>query len=320
MLGRVGMGVSLLAIGLTVATATRQSRQFEVRALNIHASRDPAVIERGRYLVTGPGHCGDCHGASSGKEPGDDRSLSGGFAFQLPVGTFYAPNITPDTATGTGRYGDEDLARILRYGVRPDGTAVLPFMPTANLADDDLTAIVSYLRTLEPVGHAVKAHEVNALGRVVKAWLLTPPGPETTPAVHSPRGNTEENGRYLAHNVANCVACHTKMDMRTGQLVGPMFGGGAEHPSLSDPNQIYLSPNLTPDPRWGWIRGWDADAFSARLRSGVGRDGSPMPWRALSRLSDEDARAIHTYLQSVPQAEGGPDPRERDPLLKLARN
>lgn len=319
-LSRVGIGFGLLAAGLGVATVARQSRTFEAKPTNLRASTDPAVIARGRYLVTGPGHCGDCHGASSGKEPGDDRSLSGGYAFQLPVGTFYVPNITPDAATGIGRYSDEDLARILRYGVRPDGSAVLPFMPTANLADDDLAAIISYLRTTEPARHAVRPHEINLLGKIVKAWVLSPSGPKTRPAVHSPRGVTVENGRYLAHNVANCVSCHTKMDMRTGELVGPMFGGGGEHQSLSDPNKTYLSPNLTPDPRWGWIQGWDAEAFSARLRSGVGRDGSPMPWRAFSRLSDEDARAIYSYLQSVPKASGGPDPRERNPVLKVAGN
>jgi mono/diheme cytochrome c family protein len=158
---------------------------------------------------------------------------------------------------------------------------------------------------------------VNLLGNVVRAWLLTPVGPKSTPAKQAPRGAVAENGRYLAHHVANCVSCHTRMDMRTGQLADPLFGGGGEHPAL-DGSKTYLSPNLTPDPRWGWIEGWDASAFSARLRSGADREGSPMPWRAFKELSDEDARAIYLYLRSLPKAEGGPDPRERDPVQKLA--
>src|SRR6187402_2503418 len=117
-LGRVGIGFGVLLTGLGLATYARQSRKFPVVSLNIAASRDRAVIERGRYLVTGPGHCGECHGASTGKEIRDEHSLSGGYAFQLPVGVFHVPNITADTVTGNRRYSDSELARILRYGVR----------------------------------------------------------------------------------------------------------------------------------------------------------------------------------------------------------
>ncbi|HYQ01242.1 MAG TPA: cytochrome c [Polyangiaceae bacterium] len=319
-LSRVGLGLGLLVAGFAGLTWARQARQFPVKSLEIRASSDPAVVERGRYLVQGPGHCADCHGARlpSGEAPDGNAALSGGYEFKLPVGVFRAPNITSDAETGIAHYSDEDLARILRYGVRPDGTAVLPFMPFAELADDDLMAVISYLRTTQPVHHAVPAHEPNLLGYVVRAWVLEPVGPKTTPEKHAPHGPDAENGRYLAHHVANCVSCHTRMDMRTGKLVGPLFGGGGEHPALDGSKKTYLSPNLTPDPRWGWIEGWDATAFAARLTSGAGRPGSPMPWQSFKGLSNDDARAIFLYLRSVPKAEGGPDPRERDPVQKLA--
>ena len=319
-LGRVGFGLGLLVTGVAGLTWARQSRHFSVKQLEIHASSDPAVVERGRYLVQGPAHCADCHGARSpsGEPPEATAALSGGYEFNLPVGVFRAPNITADAETGIGRYSDQDLARILRYGVRPNGAAVLPFMPFAELADDDLTAVISYLRTTQPVKHAVPPHDLNLLGDVVRAWVIEPVGPKTAPQKHAPQGANAENGRYLAHHVANCVSCHTRMDMRTGELVGPLFGGGAEHPALDGSKKTYLSPNLTPDPRWGWIEGWDATAFAARFASGAGRPGSPMPWSAFKELSNDDARAIYLYLRSLPKAEGGPDPRERDPVQKLA--
>ncbi|HET7543841.1 MAG TPA: c-type cytochrome [Polyangiaceae bacterium] len=319
-LSRLGLGLGLFALGFAGLTWARQARHFSAPDLDIRASVDPAVVERGRYLVEGPAHCADCHGArpAAGLPPENTAPLSGGYEFKLPPGVFRVPNITSDAETGIGRYSDRDLARILRYGVRPDGTAVLPFMPFAELADDDLTAVISYLRATQPVHHEVPAHEVNLLGNVVRAWLLTPVGPKNAPEKHAPRGAVAENGRYLAHHVANCVSCHTRMDMRTGERVGPLFGGGGEHPALDGSKKTYLSPNLTPDPRWGWMEGWDESAFAARLRSGVGREGSPMPWRALKELSEEDARAIFLYLRSLPKAEGGPDPRERDPVQKLA--
>jgi mono/diheme cytochrome c family protein len=307
-------------LGFGGLTWARQTRLFPVKDLEFRASSEPAIVERGRYLVQGPAHCADCHGARSpsGESPESTAPLSGGYEFRLPVGVFRAPNITSDEETGLGRYSDADLARILRYGVRPDGSAVLPFMPFAELADDDLTAVISYLRSTKPVRHEVPAHEFNLLGNLVRAWVIAPVGPKTTPEKRAPRGAVAENGRYLAHHVANCVSCHTRMDMRTGELVGPLFGGGAQHPAVGGSKKTYLSPNLTPDPRWGWIEGWDESAFAARLTSGAGRDGSPMPWPAFAGLSNDDARAIYLYLRSLPKAEGGPDPRERDPVLKLA--
>lgn len=317
-LRRVGLGLLVLVAAFAVVTWSRRARKFPVPALRLHATRDPAVIARGRYIVTGPGHCSDCHGESTGPALGKSEPLSGGYEFRLPVGVFRAPNITSDALTGNGRYSDQELMRILRYGVRPDGTAVLPFMPFANLADDDLVAVISYLRATEPVQRVIAPHEPNLLGSLVKAWILTPRGPESVPAPSAPRGATIENGHYLAHHVANCVACHTKMDMRTGALIGPVFGGGAEHQSSTDPSKKFIAPNLTPDPRWGWIVGWSTEAFSARLRSGVGREGSPMPWSHFKQLSDEDARAIYLYLQSLPKAEGGPDPRQRNSVLEVA--
>jgi len=316
----LGLGFGLLVVVLSGLTWARQTRKFPVVDLKIEASRDPAVVERGRYLVQGPAHCGECHGAKSASgAPASPRSaLSGGHEFALPVGVFRAPNITPDAATGIGRYSDADLARILRFGVRPDGRAVLPFMPFAELADDDLTAVVSYLRSTAPVRHEVPAHELNWLGYVVRAWVIEPVGPKHTPPKAAPRGASVDNGRYLAHHVANCVSCHTRMDQRTGELVGPIFAGGAEHAATSGEPKTFLSPNLTPHPRWGWIEGWDANAFSARLTSGVGREGSPMPWKEFGELSKDDASGIYLYLRSLPKAEGGPDPRERDPVLKVA--
>jgi len=316
----LGLGLGLLVVGFGGLTAARQTRQFPVKNLEIRASSEPRVVARGRYLVQGPAHCADCHGARlpSGEPPASTAALSGGHEFRLPVGVFRAPNITSDAETGIGRYSDQDLARILRYGVRPDGRAVLPFMPFAELADDDLTAVISYLRTTEAVRHQVVAHEPNLLGKIVLAWVIAPVGPKNTPQKSAPRGADAENGRYLAHHVANCVSCHTRQDLRTGELVGPLFGGGGEHPARDGSKKTYLSPNLTPDPRWGWIEGWDEGMFAARLTSGAGRAGSPMPWQAFKGLSNDDARATFRYLRSLPKAEGGPDPRDRNPMLKLA--
>jgi mono/diheme cytochrome c family protein len=314
----VRIGVAVAALGLVGAVIThfRATRTIHAPYPNIHASTDPAIVERGRYLVEGAAHCGECHGAVDPPAVSHrGRPLSGGQEFKLPVGTFRVPNITSDAETGIGRVKDEELARMIRYGVKPNGQTALPFMPYADLCDDDLTAIISYLRTQEPVSHAVAEHDINPLGRIVQAFVLQPKGPSKTPRKSFAPEPTAAYGDYITHNIGNCVMCHTKVDLRTGAFTGPMFGGGAEHEAFDNPSKKYLSPNLTPDPRWGWLQGWDEDAFVARFRGGRVHADSPMPWESFQTLSDGDLRAIYRYFQTLPPAQTGPDPKRHEVVL-----
>jgi len=307
LIGSAGALGALLVVG-GVAVLLRENRRFEAPAVDVHASRDPAVIERGRYLVEGPAHCGECHGDVARKGTGPRVPLSGGTEFKLPVGVVRVPNITPDSETGIGRLRDADIARLLRYGVRPDGRAVLPFMPFNNMADDDLVAVISYLRAQPPVRHAVAPHDVNVLGRIVKAFVLTPKGPTgPVPKVVAPAA-TADYGRYLATSVANCVGCHTRIDMRTGAPIGPAFGGGATIESSTVAGASFVTPNLTPSARWGWIASWPEEVFVARVHMGEQRTGSPMPWGAFRHMSDTDLQAIFRFLHTLPPVDGGPDP------------
>jgi mono/diheme cytochrome c family protein len=308
----------LVAAG-ALATQVRANRTIAAPFPTIHASREPAVIERGRYLVEGPAHCGECHGAVDPPAVSRiGRPLIGGQEFVLPVGTFRVPNITSDKQTGIGAIPDEALARMIRYGVKPDGHAALPFMPYANLSDDDLTAIISFLRTQAPVRHAVADHDVNALGKIVQAFVLEPKGPTGTPRKSFAPEATAAYGEYLTHDVGNCVMCHTKVDLRTGAFAGPKFGGGAEHEAVNNPAKTYVTPNLTPDPRWGWLQGWSEDAFVSRFKSGRVHSDSPMPWEAFSSMTETDVRAIYRYFQTLPPARTGPDPKQRQVVLAAA--
>jgi mono/diheme cytochrome c family protein len=319
-LGRIGVGTAAVIGALSVVTYVRATRTMEAPYPDIHASKDPAVIERGRYLVEGAAHCGECHGATNPPAVSRlGRPMSGGMEFNLPVGRFRVPNITSDAETGIGKLKDEEIARFIRYGVKPNGRAALPFMPYANLCDDDLTAIISFLRTLKPVKNAVPKHEVNPLGRVVQAYVLEPKGPSHTPPKSMSPAPTAEYGKYITHDIGNCVMCHTKVDMRTGAFAGPMFGGGAEHEAVGNPSKKFLAPNLTPDPRWGWLQGWTEDAFVQRFHAGRAHADSPMPWEAFKAMTDDDLRAIYRYFQTLAPAQTGPDPREHR-VVRTASN
>jgi mono/diheme cytochrome c family protein len=190
----------------------------------------------------------------------------------------------------------------LRHGVRRDGKALLPFMPFANLSDDDLTALISFLRAQAPVDHPVETRSLNLLGRAVLALLIKPEGPSGPVPPSVPAAATPAYGKYLAHHVANCVGCHTRRDLRTGAYVGAPFAGGLSFPSEKDPHVTFVTPNLT-FARTGRITGWTEELFIARLRTGQGADGSPMPWSAFARMSQDDLRAVYRYLQSLAPVE-----------------
>jgi len=169
------------------------------------------------------------------------------------------------------------------------------------LADDDLQAVVSYLRTLPPVHNQVPAHHYTVLGKVIRATVLAKPvGPSTTPLTRAPRGASVETGRYLVESVALCWACHTERSQMTGALTGPRFGGTTGFTETDDPGHSWSPPNITSDPETGRLGKMSEDQFVARFRQGRVIPGSPMPWQAFSRLNEEDLRAIYRYLKSVP--------------------
>ena len=283
----------VLAAIITLTVAARQNLKYDAPYPDIKASTDSAVIARGRHLVFSTAHCINCH---SKKNPdsllalGLDVPLSGGVLFDLPLGKIYSKNITPDPQTGVGKYSDAEIARALRYGVHPDGTVVFDFMPFHNTSDEDLAAIISYLRSQKPVRNEVPKNTLNLLGKIVKAFLVKPVGPDGELPKSVQRDTTASYGKYIAVNVAECNGCHTRRDM-TGAYTGEPFGGG---------NNIegFITPNLTPDSS-GRIFNWNKQNFIDRFRMGKLYPQSPMPWNSFKRMTDEELTAVYNYLKTV---------------------
>ena len=304
-------GIILLSFvaGVVLVTMLMQHRSFEAPYPKIKASKDSAVIARGKHLVQGPAHCADCHSSirqlDSRPAPGNEPPLTGGIKFEFPLGKFYSANITPDKETGIGNATDGEIARVLRYGVKRNGEAVLPFMPFQNLSDEDLTAIVSYLRTLKPVQNKVPEHTYSVIGRAVKAFLLKPEGPSGQIAASVIKDTSAAYGKYLVMTVANCNGCHTRRD-ETGKLAGAQLAGGAV---FEEPGKTTLvSPNLTPHPT-GKLWGWKQEDFIKRFRMGRAIKHSHMPWESYQNMNDDELKAIYNYLQTIQ-----PAPTEQVPV------
>jgi mono/diheme cytochrome c family protein len=317
------LAAGALLLGLFVSR-TWNRLWDEVPMPNLHASTDPKVVARGQYLVTGPAHCAECHTGSIAEYEASFTSkkppvLAGGSPFRLGpkgnLGTIYSKNLTPDPQTGLGRYSDPQIARMLRHGVRPNGLAsVLPLMPYGDMSDEDVVAIISYLRTLPPVRRDVRGNEWTLLGKIAKS-IVPAARPRLNvhpPRISPPQQMTAARGEYLAKSVSNCSGCHTPFSELTGMITGPAFSGGnLLGPTLFagvDPAIRFRSPNITPLPGSALMKFPDRATFIARFKNG-GRKflGSPMPWEAFAKMTPEDIGALYEYLITVPPA-GMPAP------------
>ena len=305
LIGIVGLMVIVIIgiIGFINLTYEKDySAGYPVKDVKVVA--DSSMIERGRYLAQGPAHCIDCHSPLELVQKSDlhtELSMSGGFGLEIPPGTFYAPNITPDAETGIGRYTDGELYRMLRYNIRPDGQAAIDFMPFINMSDEDIYAVIAYLRSQPAVKNKMPERDLSFLGKALFASGVVKPGVPDEPVVKSIQPDTsEEYGRYLAYAVANCMGCHTERDMKSGEFIGKEYAGGLTFgPDDLTKGWIYVSPNITPDKQTGIMADWEEEDFIARMKAGKVYETSPMPWTAFTRMSDDDLKAIYRFLKTV---------------------
>ena len=313
--------IAAAALGLYIYVQVSYNRKYDWPAPALKTSTDSTVIARGKYLVQGPAHCVSCHVADFDQmvaaDSGKTVDLVGGIGFTMgPLGTMYTRNLTPDPKTGIGRYSDEQIFRMMRHGIRPDGLASMPLlMPFWNMADEDLIAVVSYLRSLPPVEHAVPEPNWTFMGKAVRTFAPTfkPIEKPTPPPTAPPMAPTIERGEYLARYVTNCVGCHTKRDMMTYEAIGPEFAGGMEfepwpalHKYMNTDTTLWLrTPNITPDPNSALSKFKTVEEFIARFRQGRAIAVSPMDWGPFSRMSDEDLTALYLFLHSLKPVDNG---------------
>lgn len=322
----VGLGtlagiIMILVVGLFAYVSTQWNKTYEAAGpiQTITISTDPKVLKHGEYLVNGPAHCVQCHtskmelgqSVASGNRP----PLAGGIGFAMgPLGTIYARNLTSDKETGLGRFSNKLLVRMMRYAIKLDGTGTVePMMPFGNMADDDLVAVLSYLRAQKPVKNKVPESDYTMMGKVIRTFSSTfQPRTTVNPPKVAPKGSTIERGEYLARYVSNCVGCHTPRDPMTFAAIGPDFSGGFEMEPMPleniDKDLWYRTSNITPAKGSSLMKFPDEEAFIARFKKG-GRhlDGTPMAWESYSLSTEEDLGAIYKFLHSL-------DPVEKPPV------
>jgi mono/diheme cytochrome c family protein len=250
-----------------------------------------AEVERGRYLVETLAGCGNCHTPKGPNGPLQDKKFAGGDIIKHADFTAVTPNITPDPETGIGKWTDRQIFLAIREGRRPDGRLLGPAMPSRsyrNLADEDVKAMVAYLRSLPPI--------YNAISAVSHYDEPLPPnwGPPVGRVEAPPKADTVAYGEYLAGPVARCMDCHTQRQPGEPTRLG---AGGKE---FHGPWGISVSADLTPS----GLGDWSEAEIERAIRTGISRDGHklfpPMPFAAYRNMAADDMAALVAYLRSLP--------------------
>lgn len=300
------MNRTLISIALVTVTlgAGCGPKVYPLATTGIVAAKDDAeLVARGEYLFHGAAHCSGCHTAIEvgvGLKSGDRPAPTGGHVWKMgPLGTLYSPNITQDQKTGVGAWSDEDLARMIKHGQRPDGTAgVFMVFAPGHIADDDVRAIVSYMRTIAPAANVVPKHDIGLLGGLVLGGIA--PRNYDGKAVPPPVGATVERGRYLAWGPGACRSCHSEADGFEVKAGREFVGADAPMESeLEGDATKFLAPNLTPDPS-GISGKWTEEQFLQRFKEGRTQKGSPMPWGNYQNLQEDDVKALWAYFKTLP--------------------
>src|SRR5262249_19589506 len=142
------------------------------------------------------------------------RAFAGGLALPAPFGTIYSTNITPDEATGIGRWSEEAFRRALWEGVDHGGRHLYPAFPYDHfplINERDVSALYAFHRTRAPVAATAPANKLPFplnFRPLLAGWKLLF---LHTGRFQPDRSQSEEwnHGAYLVNGLAHCGACHT---------------------------------------------------------------------------------------------------------------
>jgi len=282
----------LLAVAITFTIGWRPFIGPKVRATTGRQfERTPERLARGKYLVQGVLSCEVCHTPSDWSQHGAPQVLGMELSGQTLTlagfpGTAVAPNITPDPETGAGNWTDDQIARAIREGIKRDGTTIFPLMPYfeyKKLSDEDLASVVVYLRSVPPVRRSQPRSKINF---PVNLLVQGVPEPVSAP-VPVPAAEPLARGKYLVSVGCGCHNAVDKLPYGGGEVLGGPWGSAT-------------SANITPDA--SGISYYNEATFIAALRTGyVGaRQLNPiMPFGEFKNLTDDDLKAIFTYLKTL---------------------
>lgn len=259
-------------------------------------SAQDAAAQRGAYLALA-GDCISCHTAAGG------APFAGGYRLNTPFGYLLAPNITPDAATGIGRWTADEFYRAMHSGINKFGQDMYPVMPFdfyTRVTREDSDAIFAYLRTLPPVANAVTINHLNfpfnqRWSMMVWRELYFSEGSFKPDPAKSAAWN---RGAYLVEGLGHCSSCHSPRNALGGIEKDKAYTGA----DIDGWFALNLSSNLHTG-----LGNWTAAEIATYLKTGAvaGKTTALGPMaevvrNSTSKMTDADLAAIGEYLKSIP--------------------
>jgi cytochrome c553 len=271
-----GGGIAAIAVvaiaGIYGVSAWEMSARHAVLAPALRVTPATSMATEGGRLARVNG-CYGCHG--------DD--LRGHlFVDRFYIGRLSAPNLTRIMP----HYSDQQIADVIREGVRADGTGVV-FMPShalVRLADADVAAMIAHFRTLEPRSDAAQDPSFGPLLRALVVAGALPIEPAVVDRTQlGPSQRPAALGPYLARTT--CAMCH---------------GNDLHGETRTE------SPNL-----FAVVPAYSLAEFKTLLSTGVAIGGrklglmTEMSQAGLKYLRDDEVAELHAFL-SAPEAAAHP--------------
>ena len=278
------IGLILIAgLVLYFVGTSRMNKVYDVKPSNLTLPTDAESLEYGKHRAETL--CQGCHGP--------DLSGVENWFNAPPIGRIDSANLTSGEGGLGADFTTEDFVRAIRHGIDQEGQPIfmVAVPSTAHLSDEDLVAIIAYVKSVPPVNHTVEERQFTPLAyAMMGAGLLGDlPAEVVSHDAHvtaPERGATKEYGEYIV-NANDCRVCH-----------GQDLNGGKS----PDPTASWISPNLTPGGELGL---WSEEQFINTLRTGKTPSGHElnenMPWQDYRHFYDYELQAIWLYLQSLPK-------------------
>lgn len=285
LIGCLAVLVAVAAGSVYMVSTGKFNRAFTVTPKPVRIPTDAATVARGLHIAKTRG-CMECHG----KDLGGAKVVEDG-----AMGRLYGANLTSGTGGRVAAWKDEDWVRAIRHGVGPDsrGLFLMPSQEFSHLSDDDLAAVIAYIKTVPAVNRDRVAIELGPVTRVLltigkmKLAAEEIDHANLSPASVTP-GVTVEYGRYVS---AGCTGCH-----------GPNFSGGKI--DIGPPDWPHAA-NLTPA---GNLAKWSEEDFVRVVRTAKRPDGTelnPVMPRSFGQMDDVELKALYAYFKTLPAAEKG---------------
>ncbi len=268
------------------------NRHYDNPAANIQVARTPAQIARGEKLANA---CTSCH-TPENKLPLSGVNFGAKFDFPPMMGALYSPNLTP--SGDISDWTDGEVIRAIREGVHKNGRSLL-IMPAGNfknLSDEDVQALVAYLRSQPATGGPTPQSSLSVIGAIFNNLSDFRTAQPPVGRVTAPPAGTPEYGKYLV-DVIGCRDCHgSQLQGKIDSQIGPPGG----------PNLTLIIPQ------------WTEEQFMTFFNSGTMPGGAKVPiltlksgfseprmnWPGVrASTTDDDLKAMYAYLHGLPLVE-----------------